>query len=71
MTAGSRTLARRPGRADRLIGLVAPLLDIVLLVGDRVSRLVPTDDRDYVPARMAPEGESAPRGIGDPARRRR
>jgi hypothetical protein len=38
-------------------------LDLVLAVGDRVSRLITCDDPNYVPARMRSEGESAPRGI--------
>ncbi|HEY2603080.1 MAG TPA: hypothetical protein VGI67_16095 [Thermoleophilaceae bacterium] len=50
-------------RIETGIRVVAPLLDLVLFVGDRVSRLLEPDDPDYMPARMAREGESAPRGL--------
>jgi hypothetical protein len=45
------------------IRVVAPLLDLMLVISDRVSRVLEPDDPDYVPARMAREGESAPRGL--------
>ena len=45
------------------IRLVSPLLDMALLVGDRVSRVLGRDDPAYVPARMPHEGEGAPRGL--------
>jgi hypothetical protein len=51
------------GRIETGIRVVAPLLDLILLVGDRVSCLLESDDPDYVPARMPREGESAPRGL--------
>jgi hypothetical protein len=50
-------------RIELGIRVIAPLLDLMLLVGDRVSRLLEPDDPDYVPARMPREGESAPRGL--------
>ncbi|MDQ6608052.1 MAG: hypothetical protein M3Z06_16090 [Actinomycetota bacterium] len=56
------------GRIELAIRLAAPVLDLVLAVGDRVSRLITRDDPTYVPARMQSEGESAPRGL--PPRRR-
>ena len=37
-------------RFERLIGLAAPVFDLVLAVGERVSRLVGSDD-DYIPIR--------------------
>jgi hypothetical protein len=43
--------------------VLEPFLDAVLFVGDRVTRLFEHDDPDYVAARMATEGESAPRGL--------
>jgi len=49
-----------------VIGALAPLLDLLLAAGDRASRLLERDDRDYVPPRMAREGESAPRGLRRP-----
>ena len=53
-------------RVERVIGALAPLLDLLLAAGDRASRLLERDDRDYVPPRMAREGESAPRGLRRP-----
>jgi hypothetical protein len=53
-------------RIERLIGAFAPLLDLLLAVGDRASRLLERDDRNYAPPRMAREGESAPRGLRRP-----
>jgi hypothetical protein len=46
-----------------LIRLTAPLLDLILVLGERLSRIVEPEDADYVPARMFGEGESAPRGL--------
>ncbi len=50
-------------RIETAIRIVSPLLDLVLFVGDRLSRLLEPEDPDYVPARMPHEGESAPRGL--------
>jgi hypothetical protein len=43
---------RTRARFEALIGLGAPFLDLVLAVGDRVSRVVAPED-DYVPVRAA------------------
>jgi hypothetical protein len=61
--------AHRGGRAEQLIRLASPLLDLVLIIGERISRLLEPEDRDYVPARMARDGEAAPRGLRHPVRR--
>jgi hypothetical protein len=53
-------------RIEPAIRIVAPVLDAVLLVGDRVSRILFRDDPDYVPARMPSPGEAAPRGLRHP-----
>jgi hypothetical protein len=50
-------------RIETMIRLASPLLDLVLFVGDRVSRVLEGDDPNYVPARMPHDGESAPRGL--------
>jgi hypothetical protein len=50
-------------RIERLIALLAPALDLLLAVGDRVSRVLEPDDPYYAPARMRGAGESAPRGL--------
>lgn len=44
----------RRDRVESLIGLAAPLLDLVLVAGDRVSRLVSPGD-DYIPIRSPSE----------------
>jgi hypothetical protein len=43
-------------RAEALIRLAAPALDLVLSTGERVSRLLAPEDRDYYPIR--PPGEA-------------
>jgi len=50
-------------RIETAIKLVSPLLDLLLFVGDRVSRVLDSDDPDYATPRMPHEGESAPRGL--------
>lgn len=56
---------RRGGRIAILIRIAAPVLDLVLAVGDRVSRVLEPDDPAYAPARLpgASDGGSAPRGL--------
>jgi hypothetical protein len=51
------------GRIELGIRILSPLLDLLLAVGDRVSRVLERDDPEYVAARMPSEGESAPRGL--------
>jgi len=41
----------RQDRIEALIGLAAPLLDVVLAVGDRISRIVEPGDNEYYPIR--------------------
>jgi hypothetical protein len=53
-------------RVERLIGVLAPVLDLLLTVGERVSRVLEGDDPDYAPPRMRRVGESAPRGLTFP-----
>jgi len=43
-------------RAEALIALSAPALDLVLSAGERVSRVLAPEDRDYYPIR--PPGEA-------------
>lgn len=42
-------------RAEAVVGLAAPWLDLVLNVGDRVSRVLAPGDSDYYPIRPAGE----------------
>ena len=48
-------------RFETLIGLAAPVLNLVLSVGDRVSRIVEPEDSEYYPVRSGLiEGEKEP-----------
>jgi len=47
-------------RVERLIRLASPALDLVLAVGDRVSRVIEPTDVEYYPPRMTSE-EPPPR----------
>jgi hypothetical protein len=40
-------------RAEALIGLAAPILDLVLNFGDRVSRVIAPGESDYYPIRSS------------------
>jgi hypothetical protein len=64
--AASTPNVRLQRRVELVIRVFAPALDLLLLVGDRVSRVLDRDDPDHVPARMRFEGESAPRGLRTP-----
>jgi hypothetical protein len=46
-----------------VIRLLAPPLDLLLAVGERVARVLTPADPDYVPPRMARDGDHAPRGL--------
>lgn len=65
MPTPTQSRVRWRGRVEAAIRVFEPFLDLLLLAGDRVSRLLDHDDPDYVPVRMAPEGDSAPRGLRD------
>jgi hypothetical protein len=55
----------RQHRFERLIGLVAPALDLLLVAGDRSSRILQPGESDYYPIRPAAEAftlEDARRG---------
>ena len=51
---------RRRERVEGLIRLMAPALDAVLSVGDRISRLVEPEDVEYYPPRITREGPPPP-----------
>ena len=38
-------------RFEQLIGAAAPVLDLVLAVGDRISRMAESEDYEYYPVR--------------------
>ncbi len=46
-----------------MIRVLAPPLDLLLAVGDRVARVLAPADRDQALARMPREGDAAPRGL--------
>jgi hypothetical protein len=51
---------RNRERVERLIGIAAPALNLVLAFGDRVSRIVEPEDSEYYPVRTTiTEGEAA------------
>jgi hypothetical protein len=55
-------------RVEAVIRLGAPLFDLVLAVGDRVSRLVEPEDAEYYPPRVSnpePRRSRSPEGTGD------
>ncbi len=47
-------------RFEALIRLAAPALDVLLAVGERVSRLVEPEDTEYYPPRASREGPPPP-----------
>lgn len=46
-------------RVERVIRLMAPALDAILAVGDRISRSVGPEDYEYYPARLPGEVRSS------------
>jgi hypothetical protein len=59
----SKPNAALKGRIETGIAIAAPLLDLVLAVGDRVSGVLGVEDPDHVPARVERDGDYAPRGL--------
>ncbi|MBA2419914.1 MAG: hypothetical protein H0V57_02155 [Thermoleophilaceae bacterium] len=47
-------------RVESLIRLAAPALNLVLAVGERISRVVEPDDHEYYPPRSASPPEQPP-----------
>jgi hypothetical protein len=47
-------------RVESVIRLIAPALDVMLAVGDRVSRMVGRDDVEYYPPRVRREDPPPP-----------
>jgi hypothetical protein len=52
---------QRRAAFERLIGIAAPFLDLVLVAGERVSRIVSPED-DYIPIRSPAEAFELARG---------
>jgi hypothetical protein len=55
---------RTRARVETLIRLMAPGLNAVLAVGERISRVVESEDSEYYPVRAAGE-RHAPTGTRD------
>lgn len=56
---------RNVERTERAIGIAAPFLDLLLAVGDRISRIAEPRDYEYYPVRaeeMPPERRDSPPG---------
>ncbi len=51
-------------RFESLIGLAAPVLDLVLNAGERVSKVIAPEDSDYYPIRPAAEAIELERPAG-------
>jgi hypothetical protein len=53
---------RTRDRVERVIAIAAPALNLVLAVGDRLSRIVEPEDSEYYPVRSSlNEGDSSGR----------
>lgn len=50
---------------ETVIRVLAPPLDLLLAVGDRVARVLAPGNPDQLLARMPREGDAAPRGLRD------
>ncbi len=48
------------GRVEGMIALAAPALDLLLSVGDRISRIAEPEDHEYYPVRSGSEAGSLP-----------
>jgi hypothetical protein len=58
-------------RAEALIGLAAPMLDLLLNAGDRVSRTLAPGDGDYSPIRARADAFELGQAPGDGRPRKR
>jgi hypothetical protein len=47
-------------RVEGMIRVMAPALDLVLAIGDRVSRIVEREDVEYYPPRVTRGSETTP-----------
>jgi hypothetical protein len=60
---GTTPNVRLRGTIETMLRVAAPGLDLLLAIGDRVSRVLEPGDRGYATVRLEHDGESAPRGI--------
>lgn len=62
---------RNRERAETVIGFVAPALNLILAVGDRLSRIVEREDQEYYPPRPRAGAEPPPAAVRRDAGARR
>ena len=57
------------GRTERLIELASPVLDTILRVGERISRIAEPTDHEYYPVRSlaSPDDDPLPGSTSPPA----
>ena len=67
--AASTPNLRVRGGLEAVLRVTGPMLDLVLVAGDRVSRVLARRDRGYVIARIEHDGRSAPRSLDGYPRR--
>jgi hypothetical protein len=60
---GSKANARLRGAVERTLRVAGPGLDLLLAIGDRLSRVLDPGDHGYGVVRLPHDGESAPRGL--------
>lgn len=59
---------RRQARFEQLIALMAPGLNLILAIGERVSRIAEPEDHEYYPLHSGSAGE-LPAPADEPAER--
>lgn len=57
---------RKRERAETVIAMLAPVLNLVLAAGDRLSRIVEREDQEYYPPRPR-TGAEPPRSVREDA----
>jgi len=62
---------RKRERAETLIRLMAPALNLLLAAGDRLSRIVEREDHEYYPARTRTGTQPPPSAPAEGAAPRR
>ena len=61
---------RKRERVEAVIRFASPALNLLLAVGDRLSRIVEREDHEYYPARTSTGTEPPPRSSADGAGQR-
>jgi hypothetical protein len=67
--AASTPNLRIRGSLEAGLRVAGPVLDLLLMAGDRVSRLLERRDRGYAMVRLEHDGRSAPRNLDGYPRR--